>query len=105
MIPSRKWIEQTIRNQQRLFFDLRAEGTDHAWVEEAAHAIAEKMAEGVVYKAQGSVATVAVHDGELTMIALNKDLGLLKLVDSKLRELDDGQRVRVTVTKEEGDAE
>lgn len=68
----------------------------------AAAAIAKRLSEGVVWSGEGSAATVAVHDGELTIVALGKAAGLLKLVNcTSMREFN-GQLVSVTVKIVEG---
>ena len=69
----------------------------------AARAIAEKLAEGVAWSDQFKAEVEERPGYEFDYVVLRKDDSVVRSLMHK--GIKDGQRVRVTVTKEEGDAD
>lgn len=75
---------------------------DRLTIAEAAHAIAEKLREGVVWEGTATVRRTFDEAGP-SEVSYNERLEFDEIRPAWLSSVPDGERVRVTVTKEEGD--
>lgn len=77
----------------------KPEGT---WEQQAAHAIAEKLAEGVVWETHKARMTTHKDGHKIVTIDREENISITRLWGRPLSE-EDGEHVRVTVTKLEGE--